>query len=57
MTTAILAALFALLASSAFAAESHPIAVHTFGGKLLLGRWQGIFFCEFGGPRDRVVWV
>ena len=23
------------------------------GGKLLLGRWQGIFFCEFDGPRDR----
>ena len=23
------------------------------GGKLSLGRWQGIFFCEFDGPRDR----
>jgi secondary thiamine-phosphate synthase enzyme len=23
------------------------------GGKLLLGRWQGIFFCEFDGPRER----
>ncbi|MEK0317420.1 secondary thiamine-phosphate synthase enzyme YjbQ [Cohnella sp. 56] len=23
------------------------------GGKLLLGRWQGIYFCEFDGPRDR----
>jgi secondary thiamine-phosphate synthase enzyme len=22
-------------------------------GKLVLGRWQGIFFCEFDGPRDR----
>lgn len=22
-------------------------------GKLALGRWQGIFFCEFDGPRDR----
>ena len=22
-------------------------------GKLTLGRWQGIFFCEFDGPRDR----
>jgi secondary thiamine-phosphate synthase enzyme len=22
-------------------------------GKLRLGRWQGIFFCEFDGPRDR----
>lgn len=23
------------------------------GGKLALGRWQGIFFCEFDGPRQR----
>jgi len=23
------------------------------GGKLALGSWQGIFFCEFDGPRDR----
>lgn len=22
-------------------------------GKLLLGRWQGIYFCEFDGPRNR----
>jgi secondary thiamine-phosphate synthase enzyme len=22
-------------------------------GKLALGRWQGVFFCEFDGPRDR----
>jgi secondary thiamine-phosphate synthase enzyme len=22
-------------------------------GKLVLGRWQGVFFCEFDGPRDR----
>lgn len=22
-------------------------------GKLLLGRWQGIYFCEFDGPRQR----
>jgi secondary thiamine-phosphate synthase enzyme len=21
-------------------------------GKLLLGRWQGTFFCEFDGPRE-----
>jgi secondary thiamine-phosphate synthase enzyme len=27
------------------------------GGKLSLGRWQGIFFCEFDGPRDRNVLV
>ncbi|MEC0373670.1 secondary thiamine-phosphate synthase enzyme YjbQ [Paenibacillus chibensis] len=23
------------------------------GGELLLGRWQGIYFCEFDGPRRR----
>jgi len=22
-------------------------------GRLVLGRWQGIFFCEFDGPRNR----
>jgi secondary thiamine-phosphate synthase enzyme len=27
------------------------------GGKLMLGTWQGIFFCEFDGPRHREVWV
>jgi secondary thiamine-phosphate synthase enzyme len=26
-------------------------------GKLQLGRWQAIFFCDFDGPRDRTVWV
>jgi secondary thiamine-phosphate synthase enzyme len=26
-------------------------------GKLVLGRWQGIFFCEFDGPRDRTLHV
>lgn len=23
------------------------------GGRLVLGRWQGIYFCEFDGPRSR----
>jgi len=27
------------------------------GGELQLGTWQGIFFCEFDGPRRRGVWV
>jgi secondary thiamine-phosphate synthase enzyme len=27
------------------------------GGKLALGRWQGIFFCELDGPRERTVMV
>lgn len=26
-------------------------------GKLALGRWQGVFFCEFDGPRERKMWV
>lgn len=27
------------------------------GGSLQLGQWQGIFFCEFDGPRRRQVWL
>ena len=27
------------------------------GGSLHLGTWQGIFFCEFDGPRSRTVYV
>jgi secondary thiamine-phosphate synthase enzyme len=27
------------------------------GGQLALGRWQGIFFCEFDGPRERKMYV
>jgi secondary thiamine-phosphate synthase enzyme len=26
-------------------------------GALALGTWQGIFFCEFDGPRERTVYV
>ncbi|NOX37866.1 MAG: YjbQ family protein [Calditrichaeota bacterium] len=26
-------------------------------GRLMLGTWQGIFFCEFDGPRSRKVWL
>jgi secondary thiamine-phosphate synthase enzyme len=26
-------------------------------GELALGTWQGIFFCEFDGPRERKVYV
>ena len=26
-------------------------------GRLQLGTWQAIFFCEFDGPRQRRVWV
>jgi secondary thiamine-phosphate synthase enzyme len=27
------------------------------GGRLKLGTWQGVFFCEFDGPRTRQAWV
>ena len=27
------------------------------GGRLQLGMWQGIYFCEFDGPRSRNVWI
>ncbi len=27
------------------------------GGRLALGTWQGVYFCEFDGPRRRRVWV
>ncbi len=26
------------------------------GGRLRLGTWQKVFFCEFDGPRSRRVW-
>jgi len=27
------------------------------GGRLKLGIWQGIYFCEFDGPRNRKVYI
>ncbi|RKD30051.1 secondary thiamine-phosphate synthase enzyme YjbQ [Thermohalobacter berrensis] len=33
--------------------SSETIIIHN--GKLLLGTWQGIYFCEFDGPRSRKV--
>lgn len=27
------------------------------GGQLVLGTWQGIYFCEGDGPRSRQVWI
>ena len=27
------------------------------GGKMQLGTWQAIYFCEFDGPRSRKVWI
>jgi len=26
-------------------------------GALRLGTWQGIYFCEFDGPRRRKLWI
>jgi secondary thiamine-phosphate synthase enzyme len=26
-------------------------------GRLLLGTWQAVYFCEFDGPRSRSVWI
>jgi secondary thiamine-phosphate synthase enzyme len=42
-------------AKAALTATSLVILVE--GGKLVLGRWQGVFFCEFDGPRERKMWV
>jgi len=42
-------------AKAALAGTSAMIFVEE--GKLMLGRWQGVFFCEFDGPRERKIWV
>jgi secondary thiamine-phosphate synthase enzyme len=31
--------------------------IHVESGKLVLGRWQGVFFCEFDGLRSRQLQV
>jgi len=36
---------------------STSINVPVRGGKLALGRWQGVMFAEFDGPRDRSLMV
>lgn len=33
------------------------VTVPVHAGRLQLGTWQGIYFCEFDGPRDRQVLV
>ncbi len=36
------------------------VTVFVEGGRLVLGTWQGIYFCEFDGPRTRkmlVKWI
>ncbi|HEY4662176.1 MAG TPA: secondary thiamine-phosphate synthase enzyme YjbQ, partial [Candidatus Humimicrobiaceae bacterium] len=27
------------------------------GGRLVLGTWQGIYFCEYDGPRNRNLYI
>lgn len=31
------------------------VTIPVLGGKMQLGRWQGVFFAEFDGPRDRTI--
>jgi secondary thiamine-phosphate synthase enzyme len=33
------------------------LAVFVEEGKVLLGRWQGIYLAEFDGPRRRQIWL
>ncbi|GBC63984.1 hypothetical protein DENIS_4984 [Desulfonema ishimotonii] len=40
---------------STLVGASELIAVEN--GRLVLGTWQGIFFCEFDGPRNRKVHI
>jgi secondary thiamine-phosphate synthase enzyme len=40
---------------AAMVGSCQPIPVEE--GRLALGRWQGVFFCEFDGPRTRRVHI
>jgi secondary thiamine-phosphate synthase enzyme len=42
-----------LKASTLGSSELVPITA----GRLVLGTWQGIYFCEFDGPRQRTFYV
>jgi len=33
------------------------LCINIHGGSLELGTWQGVYFCEFDGPRERKVWI
>lgn len=35
----------------------HSVNVLVKDGQLQFGTWQGVFLCEFDGPRSRKVWV
>ncbi|MCL2457767.1 MAG: secondary thiamine-phosphate synthase enzyme YjbQ [Desulfobulbus sp.] len=38
------------------AVTGSSVTVFIFRGRLRLGAWQRIFFCEFDGPRSRHIW-
>lgn len=40
---------------TALVGPSQTLIIHD--GDLVLGRWQGVYFCEFDGPRDRVFYT
>ncbi|SFA40460.1 secondary thiamine-phosphate synthase enzyme [Parageobacillus thermantarcticus] len=40
--------------ASTVGASQHVIITN---GKLLLGTWQGVYFCEYDGPRRRTFYV
>ena len=33
------------------------LSIFVSAGEPVLGTWQGIYFCEFDGPRSRKVWI
>ncbi|MCI2429631.1 secondary thiamine-phosphate synthase enzyme YjbQ [Candidatus Acetothermia bacterium] len=35
----------------------HSVTIPIQEGKLQLGTWQGVLFCEFDGPRTRELWL
>lgn len=35
----------------------HSVVVAVENGRLVLGSWQGIFLCEFDGPRRRYMFI
>lgn len=33
------------------------LTIQIINDSLALGTWQGVYFCEFDGPRNRKVWI
>jgi hypothetical protein len=48
-------ALFTRAKSASLVGSSVSVPVEN--GRLCLGTWQGIYFCEFDGPRQRQAWI